>query len=133
MSIKSFFAKQFARTVVQKMQRWVQQPEQTQERVFKQLIEQAKNTKFGKDHGFDKITSYTDFANKVPIRTYEELRPYVDAVVAGESDVLWPEKPLYFAKTSGTTSGAKFIPITKQSIRYQVEAARNALLCYIHE
>src|SRR5690606_9509101 len=98
-----------------------------------QLIKQAQNTQFGKDHDFKNITSHEDFVNRVPIRDYELLKPYVDRVVAGEADVLWKGKPLYFAKTSGTTSGVKYIPITKESMPYHIEAARNAILMYINE
>lgn len=133
MSIKSFAAKIFAKIVVNKIQQWSQNPVETQHRVFNSLISEAKNTAFGKDHDFQNINSFEDFAKRVPIRDYEELKPYVERVVAGESDILWPRKPLYFAKTSGTTSGAKFIPLTKESMPYHVEAARNAILCYINE
>ncbi|HBY68424.1 MAG TPA: hypothetical protein DEG69_12110, partial [Flavobacteriaceae bacterium] len=86
-----------------------------------------------KDHDFRNIKSHSHFAEKVPIRDYENLKPYVDRVVSGEENILWPGKPLYFAKTSGTTSGAKYIPITKESMPHHVEAARNAILCYINE
>lgn len=133
MSIKSFAARIFARSVVGRMRRWMQQPVATQQRVFNELIRSAQNTQFGRDHSFDQITSYQDFTKQVPIRDYEALRPYVERVVAGESDILWPGKPLYFAKTSGTTSGAKYIPITKVSMPSHIKAARNAILCYIHE
>lgn len=133
MSIKSFAAKIFAKVVVNKIQQWAQNPVETQQRVFEKLISEAKNTAFGKDHDFGNFKSFEDFANRVPVRDYEELKPYVERVVLGEENVLWPGKPLYFAKTSGTTSGAKFIPLTKESMPYHVEAARNAILCYIHE
>jgi len=133
MFIKSLAAKIFAKIVVSKIRKWSQNPVKTQQKVFKTLISEAKNTAFGKDHNFDAIQSPADYAQKVPIRDYEELKPYVDRVVLGEIDILWPGKPLYFAKTSGTTSGAKYIPITKESMPHHVEAARNAILSYIHE
>ncbi|RFN59173.1 GH3 auxin-responsive promoter family protein [Marixanthomonas ophiurae] len=133
MFIKSFAAKIFAKIVVSKIRKWSQNPIEAQQKVFKTLISEAKNTAFGKDHNFDAIQSPADYAKKVPIRDYEELKPYVDRVVSGENDILWPGKPLYFAKTSGTTSGAKYIPITKESMPHHVEAARNAILCYINE
>lgn len=133
MSVKSFAAKIFARKVNKKTQRWVQNPIKTQQLVFNNLIRQAEYTRFGKDHNFSKIKSFEDFASQVPIRDYEELRPYVDRVVKGELDILWKGKPLYFAKTSGTTSGAKYIPLTKESMPFHIEAARNAILNYIHE
>ncbi|MCR9182178.1 MAG: GH3 auxin-responsive promoter family protein, partial [Flavobacteriaceae bacterium] len=101
--------------------------------VFKELVSKATHTTFGKDHQFETIQTYSDFQKRVPIRDYEELKHYVDRVVAGEADVLWPGKPLYFAKTSGTTSGAKYIPLTKESMPNHIEAARNAILLYIAE
>ncbi|MFC4095806.1 GH3 family domain-containing protein [Euzebyella saccharophila] len=133
MSLKSFAAKLFAKYVVAKTEQWKSRPIETQNAVFKQLIQTASNTKFGKDHGFSEITSHEDFIAKVPIRDYEELRPYVEKVVAGQRDILWPGKPIYFAKTSGTTSGAKYVPLNKSSIKNQVEASRNAILTYINE
>ena len=133
MSLKAIAAKVFARYIYDKTQKWVNNPIQTQQNVFGNLLQKASNTKFGKDHDFKTISSFEDFAKHVPIRDYEELRPYVEQVVEGEQDILWPGKPVYFAKTSGTTSGAKYIPITKESIKYQIEASRNAMLTYIHE
>lgn len=133
MSLKSFAAKIFAKHIVRKTQKWVDDPIVAQERVFRQLISSSKNTLFGKDHNFEHIKSHENFVQNVPIRDYEDLKPYVEQVVAGKPDILWPGKPLYFAKTSGTTSGAKYIPITKTSIKEQVNASRNAILNYIHE
>lgn len=133
MSIKSFAAKIFAKVVHNKTQAWANNPVETQKKVFQDLINQAKDTVFGKDHHFEKIKTFQDFAHQVPIRDYEELRPYIDRVVKGEENILWKGKPIYFAKTSGTTSGAKYIPLTKESMPYHIEAARNAILSYIHE
>jgi len=133
MFLKSIGAKIFARNVTRKMSKWVANPVETQQRVFNDLIARAKNTSFGKDHRFSEIREHQDFVRNIPVRDYEALRPYVDRMVAGDSNVLWPGKPLYFAKTSGTTSGAKYIPLTKESMPTHIKAARNALLCYIHE
>ena len=133
MSIKALAAKIFAKRIAFKTSKWVDHPIDTQNKVFKELIETACETKFGKDHDFSNIKTFEDFAKKVPIRDYEELKLYVNEVVDGKQDILWPGKPIYFAKTSGTTSGAKYIPITKESIKHQVEASRNAILNYIHE
>ena len=104
-----------------------------QNKIFLNLLKQAQNTRFGKDHSFSEIQNYPDFKKHVPITDYEGLRPYIDRVVKGESGVLWPGKPAYLAKTSGTTSGVKYIPITKQSMPFHILAARNALLNYIYE
>lgn len=133
MSIKSVAARIFAKIVAKKTAKWVQRPIETQQKVFSSLISRAKDTVFGLDHHFSQIQSHTDFVENVPIRDYEEGKNYIERAVAGESNILWPGKPAYFAKTSGTTSGAKYIPITKESIKYQVEASRNAILNYIHE
>jgi hypothetical protein len=133
MSIKSIAAKLFAKSIHNKTQKWASNPVETQQKVFNDLIRQAKETQFGKDHKFNKIKTFEDFSNQVPLRDYEELKPYVDRVVKGEEDILWKGKPLYFAKTSGTTSGAKYIPLTKESMPFHIQAARNAILSYIHE
>jgi hypothetical protein len=133
MSLKPFFAKLFAQKIYRKTQLWANNPIETQQRVFKDLIHQAKNTQFGIDHHFDQIITFEDFSKNVPVRDYEALKVYVDKVVKGEENILWKGKPLYFAKTSGTTSGAKYIPLTKESMPFHIEAARNAILHYIHE
>lgn len=133
MSIKSIAAKFFAKKIYRKTQLWAKNPIATQRNVFEDLIRQAKNTQFGIDHHFDQIKTFEDFSNNVTIRDYEDLKPYIDKVVKGEKNILWKGKPLYFAKTSGTTSGAKYIPLTKESMPFHIEAARNAILHYIHE
>lgn len=102
-----------------------------QKAVRQYLIKSAQNTVFGKDHEFEKIKSYDDFKRQIPVRDYEALRPYVEKVKEGKQNILWKGLPLYFAKTSGTTSGAKYIPISKESISNHINTARNALLCYI--
>lgn len=133
MSVKSFFAKIFANIVVMQSQKWMIRPQQTQDKWLSHLVLRARNTQFGKEHLFFSIKSHADFVKRVPIRDYEELRSYMDKVVQGEPNVLWPGKPLYLAKTSGTTSGAKFIPLTKDSIPFHIKGARNAILFYIQE
>lgn len=133
MSIKAFAAKILAKKVHAQTQKWANNPVKTQQKVFANLIRQAESTQFGKEHHFSNIKSFEDFAKQVPVRDYEQLKSYVDKVVAGESDILWKGKPLYFAKTSGTTSGAKYIPLTKESMPFHIQAAKNAILSYIHE
>ncbi|MGB8374299.1 MAG: GH3 auxin-responsive promoter family protein [Salegentibacter sp.] len=133
MSIKSFAAKIFAKYIQHEIHKWSSKPEETQAKVFREIIEAAKNTQFGQDHNFESINSFKDFAAKVPVRDYEELKPYVEKMLNGQPDVLWPGRPLYYAKTSGTTSGAKYIPLTKESMPTHINAARNAILCYIAE
>lgn len=133
MRIKVLAAKLLAKKVNKETKRWSSNPIETQQKVFKSLIKDASKTKFGKEHHFDQIKTFEDFAKYVPVRDYEALREYVDLVVQGKENILWKGKPVYFAKTSGTTSGAKYIPLTKESIPFHIQAARNALLSYIHE
>jgi len=133
MSLKSFAAKIFASYVRSKMNQWVEKPHETQEKVFQELIKKGASTRFGKDHQFKDIKDHKDFTSNVPVRDYEELKSYMDLMVSGQENVLWPGKPLYYAKTSGTTSGAKYIPLTRDSMPTHIEAARNAILCYIND
>ncbi|WCC44611.1 GH3 auxin-responsive promoter family protein [Tenacibaculum finnmarkense] len=133
MSIKSKLAIPFAKQVRKSVYRWANKPHKTQEKMFQYLVSEGCKTAFGKDHDFISINSYADFKKRVPVTDYEGLRTYVDRMVVGEQNVLWKGKPLYFAKTSGTTSGAKYIPITKESMPTHIKAARNALLFYIAE
>lgn len=100
---------------------------------MKSLVSQAKETKFGRDHHFASISSHHDFVKQVPVNDYEGLKPYIEKIKQGEENILWKGKPIYFAKTSGTTSGVKYIPITKDSMPNHINSARNALLLYIHE
>jgi len=133
MGLKAALSKPFAAFVVKGINKWKKNAVGVQKETLSQLIDSAKNTAFGKDHGFATVKNYEDFKKAVPVRDYEELRPYIERVVAGESDVMWKGKPLYFAKTSGTTSGVKYIPLSRESVPEHVKAARNALLTYIHE
>lgn len=132
-SLKSALVKPFAKHVHRSIQKWANKPIETQEKVFKELINKSLKTNFGVDHDFKSIKSYADFAERVPVRDYEGLKSYVDLAVDGNENILWPGKPIYFAKTSGTTSGAKYIPITKDSMPSHIQAARNAILMYVHE
>ena len=133
MGIKSALARPIAAFAVMQINKWRNNALSAQEKVFRNLIRQARNTVFGKDHNFSKISTYDDYKNHIPVKDYEGLKPYIERVVAGEANVLWPGKPQYLAKTSGTTSGTKYIPISKLSMPEHLKAARNALLCYIHE
>ncbi len=104
-----------------------------QEAILKTLLKVGRNTEFGKQSHFDQANTYEEFRQAVPIRDYEQLRPFIDQIKQGKHNVLWKGKPIYFAKTSGTTSGTKYIPITKDSIDNHINTARNALLCYMAE
>lgn len=130
MRIKSRVLKPFAKQIAKSIERWSTEPILAQQKQLERLFRQGANTAFGKEHGLDKVKSYDDFKAAVPIRDYEELRPWINRIMSGEYNVLWPGRPKYFAKTSGTTSGVKYIPITKDSLPNHFGTARNALFNY---
>ncbi|MGO4877464.1 GH3 auxin-responsive promoter family protein [Pedobacter psychrotolerans] len=133
MGLKAALSKPFAAFAVWQINKWKKNAVVAQDKILKELVFEARGTAFGKDHHFAEIKDYSDFKQRVPVQDYEGLKPYVDRVVNGEADVLWKGKPLYFAKTSGTTSGVKYIPLSKESMPEHIKAARNAILTYIHE
>lgn len=133
MGLKSIIAKPLANIAAKKQRKWKRNGVGVQEKWRRRIVTSGMKTLFGKEHYLSDINSYQDFKKAVPIRDYEGLKPYVDKIIAGESDILWKGKPLYFAKTSGTTSGTKYIPITSDSIHNHIDSAKNALLNYIHE
>jgi hypothetical protein len=104
-----------------------------QQHILQQLLKHGAKTTFGNDHHLANVKQYNEYREAVPIRDYEAISPYIDQIKEGKQNVLWKGKPLYFAKTSGTTSGVKYIPISKDSISNHINTARNALLCYMAE
>jgi len=133
MGLKAALSKPFAAIVNSRLNKLRKNAVALQQKTFESLISHAKNTAFGKTHHFEEIKTYDDFKKNVPVYDYEDLRPYIERVTKGEGNVLWPGKPAYLAKTSGTTSGVKYIPISKESMPEHIRAARNALLSYIYE
>ncbi|GAC1301109.1 MAG: GH3 auxin-responsive promoter family protein [Mucilaginibacter sp.] len=133
MGLKAALSKPFAAIVNRSLSKLRKNAVELQQKTFEYLISQGKDTAFGNDHRFGQIKSYNEFKQNVPVADYEDLRPYIDRITLGEENVLWPGKPAYLAKTSGTTSGVKYIPITRESMPQHIKAARNALLSYIHE
>jgi len=133
MGIRSLLAKPFAAYIDRQTKEWSLNAVRYQQHVFQSLVAGARSTQFGRDHGFADIKTYDEFKKQVPIRDYEVLKPYIERVLHGEENILWPGKPAYFAKTSGTTSGTKYIPMTKESVPNHINSARNALLSYVHE
>lgn len=133
MGIRALLARPFASYIAGQTKKWSLRPGYFQTQTLEQLVFAARPTQFGRDNGFDGISSYDDFKKQVPIRDYEDLKPYIEKVLKGQPDVLWPGKPAYFAKTSGTTSGTKYIPISKESAPSHFISARNATLSYVHE
>jgi hypothetical protein len=131
MTLKSFVIKKVANFVTKKIDKAAQRALLDQENIRKKLVKVGRKTIFGQAHGFDQIDNYTTFKQQIPIVDYEALRPYIDQINEGKEDVLWKGKPKYYAKTSGTTSGAKYIPLTKASIPNHFGTARNAIFNYI--
>lgn len=132
MGLKAFIAKRLAQRSVARAARAASTPEASQQAVLRKLIAAGQRTAFGKAHGLAQVTDHASLIKAVPLRDYEGLRPWIDRIVQGEKDVLWPGLPLYLCKTSGTTSGAKYIPITRESLPNHIDSARRALLAYIH-
>ncbi|KAA9338320.1 GH3 auxin-responsive promoter family protein [Hymenobacter busanensis] len=132
MGLKSFLSRPLAAYVAHQYQKWALHPEAAQQRVLQELLRLGPATAFGRDHDLAAARTAPDFQQRVPVRDYEALSPYIERIKQGERDVLWPGQPLYLAKTSGTTSGAKYIPITKDSIGNHINGAKDALLHYVH-
>lgn len=132
MSLKTTIAKPYARYVTEAVMRRALDPVATQATVLKELIRFGGDTSFGREHRIHAVVDHAGLVQAVPLRDYEGFKPYIDRIKFGEEDVLWPGKPLYLCKTSGTTSGAKYIPITKESLPNHIGSARRALLAYIH-
>lgn len=133
MKIKSLFAKPFASLIAKNVKKGMLNAVADQEDILKTLLKTGRNTTIGKKYQLKEVNTYEEFAQAVPIADYEEIKPYIEDIKNGKANVLWKDRPIYFAKTSGTTSGIKYIPITKDSIDNHIQSARNALLCYIAE
>ena len=133
MKIKSLLAKPFASYIYKGIRKGMATAVADQEHILKNLIKIGRSTEFGKQAGLDKVNTYAEIRQAVAIRDYEQFKPFIDQIKEGKHNVLWKGRPIYFAKTSGTTSGTKYIPITKDSIPNHINTARNALLCYMAE
>ncbi len=133
MNLKSLLAKPFAGYIAKQIKKGMETACNDQQEIFQRLIKTATNTQFGNEHNFNSIKTHTDFVKQVPIRDYEAIKPWIEKIKEGKHNILWKGLPIYFAKTSGTTSGTKYIPITKDSIPNHINTARNALLCYMAE
>ena len=133
MKIKSFLAKPFAGYIHKQIRKGMETAVPDQQSILQYLLKVGQKTEFGREHGFTDIKTFEDFVQQVPLRDYEGFKTYIERIKQGKHNVLWKGQPIYFAKTSGTTSGIKYIPITKDSIPNHISTARNALLCYMAE
>ncbi|WET48342.1 GH3 auxin-responsive promoter family protein [Chryseobacterium indologenes] len=121
----------WAKKHVQKAEEFKKNAEKNQDDLLISLVNTAQKTLFGREHNFENIRSVKNFQNRVPVADYEDLKPYIERVKRGQSNILWTDTPEYFAKTSGTTSGSKYIPISKEGMPYQIGGAQSALFHYI--
>lgn len=133
MKIKSFLARPYASIVHSKVRKGMTTAVADQQQILHYLIKHGGKTVFGQEHNLAQVKTYEDFKAAIPIRDYEAFTPYINKIKEGGQNILWKGKPIYFAKTSGTTSGVKYIPITKESIPNHIAGARDALLCYMAE
>lgn len=133
MNLKSLLARPFANYIYNKTQKSILTAIEDQDNILKHLLKVGKSTDFGKAHHLEGVNIHPEYVEAVPIRDYEQMKPYIQSIKEGKQNVLWKGKPIYLAKTSGTTSGVKYIPITKESIPNHINTARNALLCYMAE
>lgn len=133
MKIKSFLARPYASVISSKIRKSATTAVSDQNALLQSLVKVAGKTTFGADHKIREVSSYDGFKQAVPLRDYEAFKPYIEQIKEGKQNVLWKGKPIYFAKTSGTTSGVKYIPITKDSIHNHIDTAKYALLCYMAE
>src|SRR6202166_3640872 len=133
MKFKSFLAKPFASYIYRSIRKEISSALEDQENIFKSLVKTGSKTVFGREQHLETVKTYEEVRTAVPVRDYEQLKPYIDQIKQGKHNILWPGQPIYFAKTSGTTSGIKYIPISKDSISNHINTARNTLLCYMAE
>jgi len=131
MKIKSFLARPFASYVYKGIQKGMMTALADQETILKNLLQVGSKTVFGQEHRLGEVKTYEEFRQAVPVRDYEQFASYISLIKEGRHNVLWKGLPIYFAKTSGTTSGIKYIPISKDTISNHINTARNALLCYM--
>lgn len=112
-------------------QRWSTSTEEVQRLQLSRLIREGRRTRFGADHSFSSVTTYEEFARKVPVREYEAFRSYIMRMVGGEADVLWPGVTRRFAQSSGTSGGkSKYIPVTDTSLRHNHYAGSSDVVAH---
>lgn len=133
MKFKSLLAKPFASIVYNKIKKEMLRAVEDQEAILQELLKTGRKTEFGTEHKFSGVQTHDDFKQAVPLRDYEQFKPYIERIKEGKQNVLWKGQPIYLAKTSGTTSGVKYIPISKESVNNHIDTARNALLNYMGE
>lgn len=109
-------------------------PVEVQEELLLDLLDTAKRTDFGKKYGFSEISSYQDFANRVPVADYEMYQPSFERILKGRQELLWPTDIEWFSKSSGTTSNrSKYIPVSQEALEEcHFKAGKDMLSLYIN-
>lgn len=131
--IKRSLARIWAKYHVKKSWDFKNNAVKNQEDLLLDLVKTAEKTLFGREHQFETVKNIEDFQKQVAVADYEDLKPYIERAKKGQANILWPGNPEYFAKTSGTTSGSKYIPISKEGMPFQTNAAKSALFHYINQ
>ena len=129
--IKKNIALIWAKKHVKETENFKQNAVEDQDKLLLSLVKTAEKTLFGREHQFENIKNVQDYQNQVKIADYEDLKSYIEKIKKGQRNILWTETPEYFAKTSGTTSGSKYIPISKEGMPFQIAAAQSAIFHYI--
>ena len=126
---------QLNRQRLKKIAEFETQPIEIQNQQFSELISIARDTEFGKAHGFGDITTLTQFRENVPVRSYENFFPFIDRILKGEQNILWPTNIDWFAKSSGTTNDrSKFIPVSKEALENcHFRGGRDMLALYVRQ
>jgi len=102
---------------IHQIELFIKYPHEVQEELFKKLVLTARNTEFGNRYDFSSIHSYETFRERIPIHAYEETFPYIDRLMKGEQNILWPSEIKWFSKSSGTTNArSKFIPVSQEAL-----------------
>jgi hypothetical protein len=107
----------FMKKRIHQIELFMKYPHEVQEEWFENLVMGAENTEWGKKYGYKSIENFDQFRERVPIQTYDTLKPYIERMLKGEQNILWPSEIRWFAKSSGTTSDrSKFIPVSEESL-----------------
>lgn len=130
MSVFSTLVKPAAHLVDQQLRYQERSVAKSQSQTLRRILRKGRQTQFGREHGLDRIASHHDFAMHVPVRDYDGFRPYVEQILAGDADVLWPGTPAYIFTTSGSTAEPKRIPISRKYSDAFYKMTRRAMMSY---
>ncbi len=133
MGVSAILLKMLAKKEYSKYSKNINSALKEQSNTFKNILAKGHNSVFGKQKKLAKNTTYEQFQKLVPVGDYETIRPFISRISNGEKNILTTGKPLYFAITSGTVSGAKYIPLTKKMMFFQTQAIKELLLLYAYQ